>query len=308
VSLCDSFPHCRYIVGPSGSGKTSLISVVANLCEKSDVTSGTIKINGDEGNLPKRLVGVVWQDDLLLSNLTVEETIYFSARLKTPCNVSNEKVQSLVEATMEQLGLLHVRHSLIGSSTGGRRGISGGERKRVAVAAELVVRPSLLLLDEPTSGLDATTAWSLISTLQQLAYNGGHAIAVVIHQPRTEIFNMFDHLLLLNHGKMVYNGPPKQARTYLESVPSVTPLPPETGIADWLMKQERWWEHGVATRLTLIVSNDLLRFAARNRGGRLDAAQHRGADLELNRGGPHTVRLSAPCSHRACPHRFRSHL
>lgn len=235
MSLCDSFPHCRYIVGPSGSGKTSLISVVANLCEKSDVTSGTIKINGDEGNLPKRLVGVVWQDDLLLSNLTVEETIYFSARLKTPCNVSNEKVQSLVEATMEQLGLLHVRHSLIGSSTGGRRGISGGERKRVAVAAELVVRPSLLLLDEPTSGLDATTAWSLISTLQQLAYNGGHAIAVVIHQPRTEIFNMFDHLLLLNHGKMVYNGPPKQARTYLESVPSVTPLPPETGIADWLM-------------------------------------------------------------------------
>ena len=98
-----------------------------------------------------------------------------------------------------------------------------------------MVRPSLLLLDEPTSGLDATTAWSLVSTLQQLAHKGGHAIAVVIHQPRTEIFNMFDHLLLLNHGKTVYNGPPKQARAYLESIPSVTPLPAETGLADWLM-------------------------------------------------------------------------
>jgi len=224
-------------MGPSGSGKTSLISVAANLMAnpEADITAGEIRINGDVGVLPKRLVGVVWQDDLLLSNLTVEETIFFSARLKTPATERDDVVHKLVEDTMEELGILHVRHSLIGSSIGGQRGISGGERKRVAVASELVVRPSLLLLDEPTSGLDATTAWSLISTLQQLAHNGGHAIAVVIHQPRTAIFNMFDHLLLLKKGQTVYNGPPKQARAYLESIPSVTPLPEETGIADWLM-------------------------------------------------------------------------
>ena len=122
------------------AGKTSLISVAANLISsQEDIASGEIRVNGDTGLLPKRLVGVVWQDDLLLSNLTVEETIYFSARLKTPCEVPNEKVQKLVEDTMEELGLLHVRDSLIGSSTGasGQRGISGGERKRVAVAAEL---------------------------------------------------------------------------------------------------------------------------------------------------------------------------
>lgn len=127
-------------MGPSGSGKTSLISVAANLlANPDDLTNGVIRVNGDEGKLPKRLVGVVWQDDLLLSNLTVEETIFFSARLKTPCEVPNVKVRFLVEETMEELGLLHVRNSLIGSSTGasGQRGISGGERKRVAVAAEL---------------------------------------------------------------------------------------------------------------------------------------------------------------------------
>jgi ABC-type multidrug transport system ATPase subunit/ABC-type multidrug transport system permease subunit len=220
-------------MGPSGSGKTSLISVAANLIQSGDITSGEMLINGDPGIVPKNLVGVVWQEDLLLSNLTVEETIYFSARLKTSCDSSDEQVKRNVEDVMEELGLMHVRNSLLGGQS--QRGISGGERKRVAVASELVVRPSLLLLDEPTSGLDATTAWTLISTLRDLAHQGGLAIAVVIHQPRTEIFNMFDHLLLLNHGRTVYNGHPKQARTYLENVPSVTPLPPETGIADWLM-------------------------------------------------------------------------
>lgn len=89
-------------------------------------------------------------------------------------------------------------------------------------------------LDEPTSGLDATTAQALISTLKDLA-RMGHSIAVVIHQPRTTIYNMFDHLLLLSKGNVLFDGEPSKARAFLESCPSVAKLPPETGIADWMM-------------------------------------------------------------------------
>lgn len=220
-------------MGPSGSGKTSLTSVVAGLVNPQDV-QGTIKINGSEGRLPKQMVGVVWQDDLLLSNLTVEETIYFVARLKTPASTSDVQVRTLVQETMAELGLLHIRDNLIGSALSNAPGISGGERKRVAVAAELVVRPSLLLLDEPSSGLDSTTAFHLISTLQKLA-SLGHSIACVIHQPRTDIFKLFDHLLLLSKGRVIYDGEAACARQYLETIPTVVALPPETGIADWLM-------------------------------------------------------------------------
>ena len=229
-------------MGPSGSGKTSLISVVAGLVEdpQQDIT-GSIAVSNNEqqvamNTVPKQQVGVVWQDDLLLSNLTVQETIYFAARLKTPSKVSNETVQVLVEETMKELGLWHVRNSLIGSSTTGPPGISGGERKRTAVAVELVVRPPLLLCDEPTSGLDATTAHSLIKTLKGLA-SLGHSIVVVIHQPRTDIFQLLDNLLLLSKGSVVYDGPTAEVRSYLEGLSSstVSPLPPETGIADWIM-------------------------------------------------------------------------
>jgi ABC-type multidrug transport system ATPase subunit len=223
-------------MGPSGSGKTSLISVAADLVRRSDVRDGSlITVNGEEGRIPKRLVGVVWQDDLLLSNLTVEENLYFAARLKTPEETSDDDVKQVVVETMTELGLIHIRDSLVGNPLGGTatRGISGGERKRVAVGAELVARPSCLLLDEITSGLDSTTAQSLMATLKDLA-RLGHSIAVVIHQPRTEIYNMFDHLLLLSRGHVVYNGHPSHARTFLEAACGKE-LPLETGIADWMM-------------------------------------------------------------------------
>lgn len=219
-------------MGPSGSGKTSLISVAAGLVASSDLSDKSeLLINDETGKVPKRLVGVVYQDDLLLSNLTVRENLFFCARLKSPESVSNAQVQSTVQDTMRELGLLHVQDSVVGHPTG-VRGISGGERKRVSIGAELVIRPSLLLLDEPTSGLDATTAQSLMVTLKNLCEKG-HSVVCVIHQPRTTIFNLFDHLLLLSKGRTVFNGRPCQARSYLESCCGA--LPPETGIADWIM-------------------------------------------------------------------------
>lgn len=223
-------------MGPSGSGKTSLVSVAAGLLAdptKDLIDNSCIRINNEKGTLPKRLVGVVWQEDLLLPNLTVHETVRFAARLKTPKEQTDGEVEVLVEETLSQLGLTHVQHSLIGGGAG-KRGISGGERKRVAVAVELVARPSVLLLDEPTSGLDSSTAFKLMLTLKELA-SLGHAIAVVIHQPRTSIFNLFDNLLLLQKGNVVYEGKASEVKRYLEACPLCTKLPPETGLADWLM-------------------------------------------------------------------------
>jgi ABC-type multidrug transport system ATPase subunit len=279
-------------MGPSGSGKTSLLSIAAGLISPSTTSSSNTKtsgahskiyVNGELGRIPKRFVGIVWQEDLLLSNLTVYENIYYAARLKTSDaaataaaagrgnatsssssdKISKAQVRAVVDETIQELGLTHVRDMLVGnalmagagaapsssttnksssnkssssSSSGNtRRGVSGGERKRVSVACELVVRPSLLLLDEPTSGLDSSMALSLIKTLRYLADTAGHSIAVVIHQPRTTIFNLFDTVLLLSGGHVVYNGPTAHVRTYLESCPDVSPLPTETGIADWIM-------------------------------------------------------------------------
>ena len=124
-------------MGPSGSGKTSLLSVAANLIDNDTEalsSDSTILVNGQEGQIPKRLVGVVWQDDLLLSNLTVRENVWYAARLKTPMSVSNAQVDELVETTLDNLSLSKVGNSVVGNHL--RRGISGGERKRVAVACE----------------------------------------------------------------------------------------------------------------------------------------------------------------------------
>ena len=222
-------------MGPSGSGKTSLISVVAGLCKPEDIRHGNILLNGKEGNMIKSYAGVVWQDDLLLSNLTVEETIFFAAKLKTPNHVPihGEEVRSRVKEAIHDLRLEGIRHSIIGGDN--RRGISGGERKRVAVAVELVARPSVLFLDEPTSGLDATTALSLVRTLKNLAVNNGQAVVSVIHQPRSSIFELFDSLLLLSKGRTVYNGNPEGARAFLETITPYVETHYGISDVDWIM-------------------------------------------------------------------------
>ena len=150
------------IMGPSGSGKSSLLSVLAGRVPSSPHTlSGVVTCGGTRASKAmRRSWGFVFQDDLLLSNLSVRETVHFSALLRLPQALSPEVRAERVTTTLRQLRLLECADTLIGSEQ--RRGVSGGERKRCAIGVELVSRPRMLFLDEPTSGLDAATALLLV--------------------------------------------------------------------------------------------------------------------------------------------------
>lgn len=139
-------------MGPSGSGKTSLLSLLAGRSPPNCTIEGEVKINGcAPTKAVLRRCGFVFQDDLLLPMLSVRETVEFSAKLRMAQTSGREARTAAVDATLKALGLWGCTSTLIGNEK--RRGVSGGERKRVAVAVELVSEPSLLFLDEPTSGL-----------------------------------------------------------------------------------------------------------------------------------------------------------
>ena len=151
----------------------------------------------------KRSLGFVLQDDLLYEALTVWETLYYAAMLRLPRTMTAAEKKERVGEVIAALGLNKCRDTIIGGFF--RRGISGGERKRVSVGHELLINPSVLLLDEPTSGLDSTTAMRLVTTLRALAA-GGRAVATTIHQPSSRLFQLLDKLLLLSEGHAIYYG------------------------------------------------------------------------------------------------------
>jgi ABC-type multidrug transport system ATPase subunit len=138
-----------------------------------------------------------------VQSLTVWETLGYAAALRLPRGMSAAQRAERVEAVLLALGLSKCRHTIIGGFF--RRGISGGERKRVSIGHELLINPAILMLDEPTSGLDSTTALHLLVTLRQLAL-GGRAIATTIHQPSSRLYQQLDKLMLLAEGHVMYYG------------------------------------------------------------------------------------------------------
>ncbi|XP_058744995.1 ABC transporter G family member 26-like [Vicia villosa] len=209
------------LMGPSGSGKTTLLRVVGG--RLLDNVKGKITYN-DVPYSPalKRRIGFVTQEDVLFPQLTVEETLIFSAFLRLPTNMSKQQKYARVENTVKDLGLERCRHTKIGG--GYLKGISGGERKRTCIGYEILVDPSLLLLDEPTSGLDSTSANKLLLTLQGLA-KAGRTIITTIHQPSSRIFHMFDKLLLIAEGHPVYYGKAKDTTEYFSSLRFIPEIP-----------------------------------------------------------------------------------
>lgn len=192
------------ILGGSGSGKTSLLDCIANRAR--GTVSGKVYYNNMEctKDIAQTFTSYVMQADRLLPNLTVRETLRYSAQLRLPGNASKFDIEEKVSKVIIEMGLKNVADSRIGGSI--VRGISGGEKRRVTIAIQLLQNPKILLLDEPTSGLDSFTARSLISSLADLAHQNGKIVLLTIHQPRSEIFKMFDQIALLSRGQMVYFG------------------------------------------------------------------------------------------------------
>lgn len=207
------------IMGPSGCGKTSLLSVLSGrVAYNSNLSlTGTVLINGENINTARlsKKIACVAQDDTLFAYLTVRETLYLAAYFAKGANTSKKRINNIVDAVMTELSLSKSSETIIGSST--RRGVSGGEYKRVLIGKELMKKPRIIFLDEPTSGLDSFQAFAVIESMKTLAEHGKMVVAV-IHQPRSSIFAMFDQLLLLSAGKLMYFGPAHQALQYFSSL------------------------------------------------------------------------------------------
>lgn len=204
------------IMGGSGSGKTTLLNLVSGIVKPS---AGSVRINGLDINnknaFPEGVLGYVPQDDLLIEDLTVFENLYYAACLCFK-NKTKAGIISHVEKTLLSLGLYEKRNLKVGSPY--NKVISGGQRKRLNIALEMIREPSVLLLDEPTSGLSSRDSENLMDLLRELTLKGKLVISV-IHQPSSEIFKMFDKILIMDQqGSMAYCGNPVDAVIYFKTL------------------------------------------------------------------------------------------
>lgn len=200
------------VIGGSGAGKSTLLSILNG---QQKPNSGQVLINGvDLHQEPHRLEGVIGfvpQDDLLFDDLTVFENLYYNARLCL-ANLSPEELTRRVEAMLTELNQLEIRDLKVGSPLD--KTISGGQRKRLNIALELIREPSILFVDEPTSGLSSSDSDNVMTLLKSQAAKG-KLVITVIHQPSSRIFKMFDALWVLDQGgRPIYDGNPLDALVY----------------------------------------------------------------------------------------------
>jgi len=214
ISFSENSGRLLGIMGASGAGKSTLLNIL-NGSEKP--TTGNVIINGID--LYKRatslegIIGFVPQDDLLFDQLTVYQNLYYAAKLCFASYEENKLIQ-LVEKILTNLGLLEIKNLQVGSPLD--KVISGGQRKRVNIALELLREPSILFVDEPTSGLSSRDSENIMDLLKELALNG-KIVFVVIHQPSSAIFKMFDRLLILDTGGyQIFYGNPIEAIHYFK--------------------------------------------------------------------------------------------
>ena len=213
------------IMGPSGSGKTTLLNILAGRAGKASIAgaelTGEISLDGRVIDPIKERdeFAYVMSEDALFATLTPRESLMYAARLRLP-HVTQAERSEKVEKLISALKISNCADTLIGDER--TKGVSSGERKRTAVGCELVHDPALVLLDEPTSGLDSYTAYELVDNLRLIA-NQGRSVVTTIHQPRSEIFDLFHDVVFLASGSIIYQGPAKKVREFFASAGYVCP-------------------------------------------------------------------------------------
>ncbi len=212
-------------MGPAGSGKTVLLNLLAGYLKPDDslITIGNTFDPNRDLQVLRDFVGYVPQGDVLFSDLTVQQSLDYRLQLKFP-DMEKSVRDRLIQDTCRQLGFEGERvskflHTLIGSSNGARRGLSGGERKRANIAHELIARPVLLFLDEPTTGLSSSDADQIVDLLRRISSDDVTTVAATIHQPSRFAFTQFDQILALTYGgRIAYYGPTEGIVDYFEMV------------------------------------------------------------------------------------------
>jgi ABC-type multidrug transport system ATPase subunit len=216
INIAENGGQLIGIMGASGAGKTTLLNLLAGI---ENPSQGSVLLNGinihkDKENV-KGAFGYVVQDDLLIEELSVFENLYYNTKFCFKDLTETEIVQK-VDNILSNLGLLHIRNLTVGNFL--NKKISGGQRKRLNIALELIREPLILFVDEPTSGLSSRDSENVIDLLKELSVKGT-LIFVVIHQPSSDIYKVFDKMYILDvGGYMIFNGHPVEAITYFKKI------------------------------------------------------------------------------------------
>ena len=220
----------NYLIIYLGAGKTTLLNFLAGKDPSKNLKKkGEVYLNGinRKGLNYSQYLAYVQQDDILLQTMSVRECLTFAAKMRLPPEINKaERVQDLIDS----LKLNKWAETKIGGPL--LKGVSGGERKRTSIGVELITNPNLIFLDEPTTGLDSFTATNVMEVLKDLAYSGRTVIST-IHQPNSEIFEMFDQLMLMAKGSIIYLNEAKKAVGYFKQIGY--PCPSLTNPADFFM-------------------------------------------------------------------------
>nr|XP_043635485.1 ABC transporter G family member 31 [Erigeron canadensis] len=227
------------LMGSSGAGKTTLMDVLAGR-KTGGYIEGEISISGfpKEQSTFARVCGYVEQNDIHSPQVTVMESLLFSAFLRLPAEVNEKQRREFVEGVMKLVELDNLRDALVGLT--GVTGLSTEQRKRLTIAVELVANPSIIFMDEPTSGLDARAAAIVMRTVRNTV-DTGRTVVCTIHQPSIEIFEAFDELLLLKRGGCVIYGGKVGERSeilikYFESINGISPMPGQYNPSNWMLE------------------------------------------------------------------------